>query len=75
MDSTFSNISIIKGKTNYSEDYIRKCLKALMEQKGYEIVPHNTNTELIFAVKVDITSKWMTLYSDAYDGDTDANIF
>lgn len=71
MGRTFSNISIVKGKTNYLEDYIRKCLKALMEQKGYSIVPHNTNAELIIAVKVDIASKWMTFYSDAYDGDPD----
>jgi hypothetical protein len=43
-----------------------------MEQKGYVIVRHNTNGELIFAVKVDVTSKWITLYSNAYDGDPDA---
>ncbi len=71
MGSTFSSISIIKDKKNYSEDYIRKCLKALMKEKGYEILPNNTNAVLTFAVKVDINSKWMTLYSDAYDDDPD----
>lgn len=71
MGSTFSNISVYKATPDYSKEYVRERLINLMQQRGYALVDNDVTSDISFVIRDNPLSRWISLYSDAFDGDHD----